>query len=353
MSDIIILTDSLTSGGAQKQIVMLANGLAKSGYKVKIIQYYHYNFFKNQIDDSIEILYCTHQNKLIRTLKIIICLYRENPRNLIAFLFGASNISGVYKFLFFWRKTNLIVGERNLDSRKLRFVDFFPKRFGHHVANYIVSNSYAQYENLKHYFKNKILVIPNGTKCSEIKTKQDFSVSKTLNLLVPARFIDQKNPIGLLEALMEIEDIKVSWYGEVFEGYPIYKKALVMLKEEKLKGKFSLNPPVLNIYEKMLEYDAMILPSFYEGCPNAIIDAMLCGLPVLASKVSDNEIYLNHQRELLFDPHSIKDLIEKIELFRLKEEYERSEIGNYNRINGYKFFDFRKMVDSYINLLEN
>ena len=68
-----------------------------------------------------------------------------------------------------------------------------------------------------------------------------------LNLLVPARFIDQKNPLGLLKALMEIEDIKVSWYGEVFEEYPIYKKVVTTfpsISNENLFTEFPLQEGV-------------------------------------------------------------------------------------------------------------
>ena len=101
----------------------------------------------------------------------------------------------------------------------------------------------------------------------------------------------------------------------------------------------------------MVKYDALILPSFYEGCPNAIIDAMFCGLPVLASKVSDNELYLNHQNELLFDPYDKFDIIKKIKYFKSLNNHEIASIGNKNKIKAFEYFNHKNMVNSYNKLI--
>ena len=101
------------------------------------------------------------------------------------------------------------------------------------------------------------------------------------------------------------------WYGEIFKEFSIYKNCINFINENSIKN-FHFKPRTKNIYEELTKFDALILPSFYEGCPNAIIDAMYVGLPVLASNVSDNLIYLKHQKELIFDPYNTDDIINKI-----------------------------------------
>ena len=108
--------------------------------------------------------------------------------------------------------------------------------------------------------------------------------------------------------------------------------------------------PNSDIFSEMKMYDAMILPSFYEGCPNAIIDAMFYGMPILASNVSDNSIYLNHQKELLFNPNDIDEIKLKLDLFVNLDLTRINKISNQNRINAKKFFDPKKMINSYIKL---
>ena len=110
-------------------------------------------------------------------------------------------------------------------------------------------------------------------------------------------------------------------------------------------------PPTININKELIKYDALILPSFYEGCPNAIIDAMYCGLPVLASDVSDNRIYLEHQNELLFDPYSIDDIILKIKYFTSLDLSELKSISQNNILKAKKYFDVDVMVNNYLKLI--
>ena len=77
---------------------------------------------------------------------------------------------------------------------------------------------------------------------------------------------------------------------------------------------------------------------------------MFCGLPVLASNVSDNMIYLESQKELVFDPHSIDDISSKILIFNSLDENRLKEISEKNITNAKKYFDLNKMITKYSNL---
>ena len=68
-----------------------------------------------------------------------------------------------------------------------------------------------------------------------------------------------------------------------------------------------------NIKEKYQEADIFCLPSFYEGTPNVICEAISVGLPVVCSNVCDNSIYVHDGKNgLLFDPQNPSDIAEKI-----------------------------------------
>ena len=56
-------------------------------------------------------------------------------------------------------------------------------------------------------------------------------------------------------------------------------------------------------------YDYLIHPSIYEGLPNVICEALLDGMPVLASNVCDNGLLVREgERGFLFDPRSPQDI---------------------------------------------
>jgi glycosyltransferase involved in cell wall biosynthesis len=349
---IICFIDSFSSGGAQKQMVMLANGLSKV-YDVKTLQYHDLNFFADKLDPTITQNKIIIKNKLSRIISIIYYFYKENPDTIISFLAGPCNYTALYKMLFFWRKTKFIVGERNLNIGEIKFKDLLI-RFSHIFADVIICNSNAQKEKLKSYFSRKIHFIPNGTNAPNIELKKYESNNFTVNkkLIVPARFIDQKNPLNLLKALNKVEGITIYWYGELFKNYEIYDVCMKYIETNNLNNKFVLMPVNNNIYNEMIKYDALILPSFYEGCPNAIIDAMYCGLVVLASNVSDNAIYLNHQKELLFNPYSVEDIVSKLNYFQTLEIEKCNEIGKENIQKANDFFNPEEMISSYLKFIK-
>jgi glycosyltransferase involved in cell wall biosynthesis len=75
-------------------------------------------------------------------------------------------------------------------------------------------------------------------------------------------------------------------------------------------------------------------------------------MPVLASSVSDNEIYLEHQIEFLFKPDSPSEIAEKIEAFGRLDEKSKKQLGVKNRKLAENYFEINRMVDSYAKLLK-
>lgn len=351
LGKIVCFIDSFAGGGAQKQMVVLANGLSKS-YTVKTLQYHNLDFFSKLLNPNIEKVKIIDSNKLVRVIKLLIFFYKENPSVIISFLYGPNNYAALYKLIFFWRKTNLIAGERNLNPNKLNLKDFLV-RLGHLFATHIVCNSNAQKQKLSKYFKKKLVFIPNGA-IQDIRCKKIFNEKKKSNavrLVVPARFLDQKNPIGLIKSIQNLKNVEVYWYGKVFKHFPIYNEAMSYIKNNSINN-FHLMPSTINIHAELIKYDALILPSFYEGCPNAIIDAMNCGLPVLASDVSDNRMYLDHQDMLLFNPHDVSDIVSKIKHFISLDLSEIKSISKNNILMAKKYFNPDIMVNNYIKLIK-
>jgi glycosyltransferase involved in cell wall biosynthesis len=55
--------------------------------------------------------------------------------------------------------------------------------------------------------------------------------------------------------------------------------------------------------------DAFLLPSFWEGQPLAMLQALSCGLPVLASRIEGNTAVLGTGHPALFSPESSQELL--------------------------------------------
>ena len=348
---IICFIDSFNSGGAQKQMAMLANGLSKNN-QVTTLQYHDLNFFSRLLENNISQKKILTRNRLMRIIKILLYFNKKNPEVIISFLHGPNNYAALYKMIFFWRRVTLVVGERNLNHKGLKLKDLII-RFSHLFATFIVCNSNAQKLVLSKYFKRKLYFIPNGTdfKFNNQTSEAKKTKSKQVKLVVAARFIKQKNPLGLIKAIEKMDNVSVYWYGELFKHLPTYDQAIEYIKKNGVNNFYFMGSSK-NIYAEFEKYDAMILPSYYEGCPNAIIDGMLCKMPILASDVSDNKLYLEHQDYLLFDPFNPKDISSKIKVFLSLDNDALNTISKQNFKHAKKHFDHKTMINNYLKLIE-
>jgi glycosyltransferase involved in cell wall biosynthesis/SAM-dependent methyltransferase len=96
--------------------------------------------------------------------------------------------------------------------------------------------------------------------------------------------------------------------------------------------------------------DLFVLPSESEGIPNALLEAMAVGLPVIASKINGiTDVISNEHDGLLFVPAEEKDLLEKV--FTLLENEElRRKIGRKARETVEKRFSFEIIGQEYYDL---
>lgn len=69
-------------------------------------------------------------------------------------------------------------------------------------------------------------------------------------------------------------------------------------------------PPGMPIFKRLREADLFVLPSFSEGLPRALLEAMACGLPCIGTRVGGIPEVLPH--EALVSPGDVKGLANKI-----------------------------------------
>ena len=64
--------------------------------------------------------------------------------------------------------------------------------------------------------------------------------------------------------------------------------------------------------------DVFVLPTLHEGCCNAIVEAMACGLPIVSSNLSFNKDILNEDNSILINPESEDEIATAI--VRLRDD---------------------------------
>ena len=94
-----------------------------------------------------------------------------------------------------------------------------------------------------------------------------------------------------------------------------------------------------------------LLPTLKEGCCNAIVEALACGVPVVSSNRSFNEDILNVYNSILVDPENVDDIANAIARFKDdKEYYGKTKKYLLANANGYSITERAKRIVDFINL---
>lgn len=314
---IILFTDSIGAGGAQRQLIGLAQLLQENDYDVTVLTYHKDEFYLPHLQEhNIKYVLLKNAKQAIkRIIAVIKFIKQENPNTLIAYQETPSLIACLVKILS--PKTKVIVSERNttqiLDLRtRLRF-------FLYRWTDQIVPNSYSQEKYIKHYnpkLGNKITTITNFVDLDKFSPVEKVRKEKPI-IMVAASIWPSKNTLKFIDAIKIIKDkgykFKVKWFGKSELNIGYFNEAKEKVKKMGLEDCVCLLEKSKNIKSKYDEAEFFCLPSFYEGTPNVICEAISCGLPVICSDVCDNSIYV-HENEngFLFNPTSPQNMADKI-----------------------------------------
>lgn len=364
---ILCFIDSLNSGGAQRQLVMLAKLLKQTGYDVAVLCYYHIDFFQHVLDDAnIPVIY-VKPNKILRIPRIAKEIKSFSPRVVISFLDTPNIIVEIIKKC--GGRFKLIVSDRSIDQQPQSLQNKFKYKM-YEAANVIVPNSYTQGNVLRSNAQNlinKLQVIPNCVDTNKFKPLDGYKVKDNLTMLVVASFNRCKNPINFVKALSLIREnlkdkkLKVEWFGKNFyiadrptEESKVYLETRRLICELTLNDIVTLNEPVKDINLKYQECDVFCLPSFYEGCPNVICEAMACGKPILTSNVCDNSRYVEDGNNgFLFDPNRPQSIADAIMKFLSLDDEHKQKMSINNVSVAERYFSENHFVRRYIELIES
>jgi len=361
--------DSLTSGGAQRQLCMLARLLKQRGHDVRFVTYYAFDFFKPLLDDvDIPVERVTFHGQWSRVRAVRRAIRRDKPDIVVSYLTIPNLI--VEAASLPRRSYRLVVSERNVDtgsgiSRWMRLA----RDLAHWVADAVVANSHEQRTIMQRsapWLRSRLTTIMNCVDLDVFRPARESerSLDGPVRLVCIGRFERQKNYGALLKAFELVlqerpeTSIRFDAYGNnhFIDGKPgpqsgAYLTLLHDLETSPARPMFHVHAPTADTIRVYRGADALCLASLHEGCCNVICEAMAMGKPILASRVGDNPVLVKEgQNGLLFDPHSAEDIARAILQFvALPPEAQRA-MGDASRTRAEQLLDPDRFVDEYERL---
>ena len=351
---VLLMTENLGSGGAERQLCLLAVLLKNKGYDVKVITYGKSLFYLQYLqDNTVEHIFLNQaRNKWLRVAYFVKLFLINKPTTVVSFL-PSTNMACCIASLFY--KTKVIVSERShtIKSGKSLFMLYLYK-----LATFVVTNSYSEAKNIRiiaPWLSDKIRTIVNAVNSDKFTPAIEKNKNHFKRIICVGRVIPCKNILNLLDAIniARAENIyfHVDWFGEQYDK-DYLKKVLKKIDDLKCCDIFRLHKPSMTIQDEYQKSDIFCLPSLYEGYPNVIVEAMSCGLPVICSNVCENpHIITDSINGFLFDPNSITSIVDTFKKILSLNDSELHNIGQRNRAKVIEENSEESFVNKYIDLI--
>lgn len=129
-------------------------------------------------------------------------------------------------------------------------------------------------------------------------------------------------------------------------------ECLEKVKKYDISDVISFLPKTRAIVEKYQSSDIFCLPSLFEGTPNALCEAISCGLPVACSDVCDNSRYvISNENGELFDPLSPSNIADVLANLVSKTDEELVAMSKRSRNIAIGAFDISRFGKAYLDLI--
>lgn len=175
-------------------------------------------------------------------------------------------------------------------------------------------------ESLKNEGISNVINIPNPMTSAIHETTKNISISeinaKRLEgeVLFVGHILRTKGVFELVSACVELSSVKkIILIGPVL---PNVKEELIKLVDKNLKSNildFKGELARELVYDYYKKCSIFCLPSYSEGFPYVILEAMAFGCPIIATKVGAIEEMLQNESGILVSPRNIMELKKEIE----------------------------------------
>lgn len=313
---ILHLTQHLSKGGAERQLSYLAPALAYMGHEVSIA-YVTVGAIKPKLKDvTIHHLDAKNYYDPFLLWKLLRLIHRLKPDIIQTWILQMDIFGGVAATLsripWVLREPNQTLAYPSTWKNNLRVkVGTF--------ANSIVSNSVGGDEYWANWLPNgKRHIISNGLPLDEIDNCSRISLSELPKTDIPivlyvARLDLYKQPREFLEAIAYIRQ-KQEVLGIVCGDGPLRSEL------EALRHRLGLTDcvyftgylPADSVWALMKNASVFVSLSLVEGRPNTVMEAMVCGCPLVLSDIpAHREILDNHSANFV-NPIHIQQIADTI-----------------------------------------
>jgi glycosyltransferase involved in cell wall biosynthesis len=292
MVHIAFVIATLGAGGAQRVATLLSNQWAKDGHDVDLISFENAGdepfyelrgvsvYYLEVVNGPSDLLRSIKRN-LTRVTRLGSLLRRLQPDIVVAFMTDANVIALLASCGL---DIPVIVSERNQPDRPgLGLLHRTARRISYRWSNAIVMQTETMAAWARARFSIPVHVIPNPVILDRAAAQSSVGHPSRPTIIAAGRLVKQKGFDILVNSFIAVAGKHPEWDLTIYGEGPLRGSLWRRVIASGLERRIAL-PGLTNDMGAALKRSSLfVIPSRYEGYPNVLIEALACGLPVVAT----------------------------------------------------------------------
>lgn len=275
---IAIYNTTIKGGGAERFTVLLSKGLADKGYDIHLLTGVKEER-EFQVANNVKRVILHERKSLIPNAKSLSTYLKEYDIDICLAIGIYPNFVAILAKKFSIR-TKIIISERNAPKQDhLSWKSKLLRKLLYHQADAFVFQTPGARDFYSKNIQKRSVVIPNPLK----EGLPIRSSNPKKEIVAVGRLMPQKNYELLLSAFAEVCKQNTEYTLHIY-GQGIYESHLRnYAKSLKIDGRVFFEGFKNDVHSCIKDSDIYVLSSDFEGLPNALMEAMAMGFPVIST----------------------------------------------------------------------
>lgn len=364
---VLFTIDSLGNGGTERSLAELLRCFSTD---TEVVFCYCYNNetlkpLYEQLPVQLVNLQLKGRYSFIKGIRLLVQLIRrERPDLIVCSLYRASIMSRIASLLTGVKLVDTLVEETYGAQRRsvfkgrqaLKFVvPYWLDRLTAGIPSHWISNSKSiALANSKHLRipMSKITTIYRGRDSSLLRPWSPPSQKEHFCFAAIGRLYPKKGFSDLVQAFAMVASDFPEAQLVIYGGGAFESTLMSMILERKLENRIRLSGNTPDAWNCLYKAHSFVFPSWYEGFSGALVEAMMMGIPIVASDIPMNLEAVTHEKTALV--HRVKNVQDLSERLRevLNNYPHMIELGAAARKEALERFELRKIAGEYERVLK-
>ncbi len=286
---ILFYTTDMKFGGAQRVISILANTFAENGHSVKIFMYNEYDTIAYELNEKVSVVHLNSRFRIVNPVRDIFEL-RKTRKQVHSFspdiIISFYAIDTVLIRLACMGKSIPVIYSQRCDPYNATFKEHLYEKVATRLARHIIFQSRGAQQYYPETIINKSEIIFNPLRTERLPQKTsipDMRQGAKKSIVAVGRLSQQKNHAMLIKAFDHIKDDIPEHILQIFGDGPLKQHLQGIIAERGLQDRVFLMGNHTDVVHSMAKASLFVLPSLYEGQPNALLEAMCIGVPCIST----------------------------------------------------------------------